>query len=82
MTEPILHPPHETLETRTNRERISVQIYIDSNEACQMIGDEIIQQIKQRSPDQAFVLGLATGSTPIKVYQHLIRAYQAGEVSF
>ena len=55
---------------------------MDSSEACQVIGDEIIQQINQRSPGQAFVLGLATGSTPIKVYQHLIRAYQAGKVSF
>lgn len=62
--------------------RIPTQIYLDSSEACQVIGDEIIQQINQKKIGQPFVLGLATGSTPIKVYQHLIRAYQAGEVSF
>ena len=82
MNESILAYPQETTEKHFNHERIPVQIYLDSNEACQVIGDEIIQQINQRSADQAFVLGLATGSTPIKVYQHLIRAHQAGEVSF
>ena len=82
MTESIVKHPQETFENHANHERIPVQIYLDSSEACQVIGDEIIQQINQRSADQAFVLGLATGSTPIKVYQHLIRAYQAGEVSF
>ena len=82
MTESIVKHPQETFEDHANHERIPVRIYLDSSEACQVIGDEIIQQINQRSPGQAFVLGLATGSTPIKVYQHLIRAYQAGKVSF
>ena len=82
MTKSIVKHSQETFEDHANHERIPVQIYLDSSEACQVIGDEIIQQINQRSADQAFVLGLATGSTPIKVYQHLIRAYQAGEVSF
>ena len=82
MTESIVNHPQETFENHANHERIPVQIYLDSSEACQVIGDEIIQQINQRNPGQAFVLGLATGSTPIKVYQHLIRAYQAGKVSF
>jgi glucosamine-6-phosphate deaminase len=38
-----------------------------------------IQQIA-RKPDS--VLGLATGSTPVALYQQLIAAYQAGAVSF
>jgi glucosamine-6-phosphate deaminase len=82
MTESILNPPQETFEYLANHERIPVQIYLDSSDACQVIADEIVQQINQRSVNQAYVLGLATGSTPIKVYQHLIRAYQAGKVSF
>ena len=82
MNESILTHPKETFENHTNYERIPVQIFFDSSEACRVIGDKIIQQINQRSANQAFVLGLATGSSPIKVYQHLIRAYQAGEVSF
>ena len=82
MTKSIVKHPEETFENLANQERIPVQIYFDSCEASRVIGDEIIRQINQRSPDQAFVLGLATGSTPIKVYQHLIRAYKARIVSF
>ncbi|OOF49346.1 glucosamine-6-phosphate deaminase [Rodentibacter trehalosifermentans] len=36
----------------------------------------------QPSAERPFVLGLPTGSTPLKTYQELIRLYQAGEVSF
>ena len=57
MTESIVKHPQETFENHANHERIPVQIYLDSSEACQVIGDEIIQQINQRSADQAFVLG-------------------------
>lgn len=32
--------------------------------------------------DRPFVLGLPTGSTPLTTYEHLIRLYQAGKVSF
>lgn len=39
----------------------------------------IIRQIRQHP---ASVLGLATGATPILLYQQLITAYQHGEVSF
>ena len=57
MTESIVKQSQETFEDHANHERIPVQIYLDSSEACQVIGDEIIQQINQRSADQAFVLG-------------------------
>ena len=53
MTESILNHPQETFENHANHERIPVQIYLDSREACQVIGDEIIQQINQRSAGQA-----------------------------
>ena len=55
MNESILAYPQETTEKHFNHERIPVQIYLDSNEACQVIGDEIIQQINQRSADQVRV---------------------------
>jgi glucosamine-6-phosphate deaminase len=41
--------------------------------------DIFIQQIKRKP---ASVLGLATGSTPVALYQQLIAAHQAGAVSF
>ncbi len=39
----------------------------------------MVDQVKEK-PDS--VLGLATGSTPIGMYQKMIEAYQNGEVSF
>lgn len=38
--------------------------------------------IRQLQQQPASVLGLATGSTPVALYQRLIRAYQQGEISF
>ena len=32
--------------------------------------------------EHPFVLGLPTGSSPIKVYKKLVAAYKAGEISF
>jgi glucosamine-6-phosphate deaminase len=43
-------------------------------------GAENLIDIIQRNP--ACTLGLATGSTPIGMYQLLVKAYQAGEISF
>jgi len=34
------------------------------------------------TPEKPFVLGLPTGSTPVKTYKYLIELYQAGEISF
>ncbi|AEW77850.1 LOW QUALITY PROTEIN: glucosamine-6-phosphate deaminase [Aggregatibacter actinomycetemcomitans ANH9381] len=44
----------------------------------------IVDRINQFKPteNRPFVLGLPTGSTPLKTYQELIKLYQAGEVSF
>lgn len=44
----------------------------------------IAESINAYQPTAAdpFVLGLPTGSTPLTTYQHLIRLYQQGDVSF
>lgn len=44
----------------------------------------IVDRINQFQPtsDRPFVLGLPTGSTPLKTYQELIALFKAGEVSF
>ncbi|OOF88960.1 glucosamine-6-phosphate deaminase [Rodentibacter ratti] len=44
----------------------------------------IVDRINHFRPtaERPFVLGLPTGSTPLKTYQELIRLHQAGEVSF
>mgnify|MGYP001170055120 CR=1 FL=1 len=44
----------------------------------------IINTINKFKPseDRPFILGLPTGSSPLKTYKHLIELYNAGEVSF
>ena len=67
----------------TSKEHLEVKIYSDSDIASKAVTDYIIEKINQKNKrGEAFVLGLATGSTPIKVYRNLIQAYQNGAVSF
>ena len=67
----------------TSKERLEVKIYSDSDIASKAVTDHIIEKINQKNKrGEAFVLGLATGSTPIKVYRNLIQAYKNGAVSF
>lgn len=67
----------------TSKERVKVKIYNDSDIASKAVTDHIIEKINQKNKrGEAFVLGLATGSTPIKVYRNLIQAYKNGAVSF
>jgi len=46
---------------------------------CSYAADIYVQQLKDK-PDS--VLGLATGSTPIGLYDELARRYEAGEIDF
>ena len=65
------------------REHIEAKIYNDSDIASKAVSDHIIEKINQKTKrGEAFVMGLATGSTPIKVYRNLIQAYKNGTVSF
>ncbi|OPA80211.1 glucosamine-6-phosphate deaminase [Paenibacillus selenitireducens] len=52
----------------------------ETNEELNKVGGNIIASLVQTNPYA--VLGLATGSTPIGIYQELIRTYQNGHVSF
>ena len=67
---------------QTSLELIPVNIFDDSDQASSVIANDIINQINNTVKSRPFVLGLATGSTPIKVYQKLIAAYDEGKVSF
>ncbi len=48
------------------------------------VADYVINKINAAKPtkDNPFVLGLPTGSTPLKTYKELINRYNAGDVSF
>lgn len=54
------------------------------NEVAQWVAHYIIYQINTFNPTESnpFVLGLPTGSTPIKTYKNLIKLYQDGKISF
>jgi glucosamine-6-phosphate deaminase len=56
----------------------------DSDGASQYIAKYIIKRIKDFEPTSGrpFVLGLPTGSSPEKVYNYLVKAFNAGEISF
>ncbi|HHY82211.1 MAG TPA: glucosamine-6-phosphate deaminase [Clostridiales bacterium] len=57
-----------------------MKLFIGASEECdRKAALEIVNQIKEK-PDS--VIGLATGSTPVGMYQNLIRMNHAGEVSF
>lgn len=51
----------------------------DYNDVSQKASELVIDQIKVNPKS---VLGLATGSTPIKLYDNLVKSYQSKEISF
>lgn len=61
-------------------ERIPAHIYEDEVAASNRIAEKIIEAINT-SPG-GYRLGLSTGSSPVYIYQELVRRHKAGEVSF
>jgi len=62
--------PHELIQT---------QVFASSDDASRTVAEEIADLIRVNSArGRNTVLGLATGSTPQSVYEHLIRLHQAG----
>ncbi|QDT05646.1 Glucosamine-6-phosphate deaminase 1 [Rubripirellula lacrimiformis] len=61
----------------TSGNGIAIQIFPDSDLASRAAADEIAALIRSRASEQrCCVLGLATGSTPVRVYQELVRQHQ------
>lgn len=56
----------------------------NSDLVAKWAANHIVNRIKEKAlvTDRPFVLGLPTGSTPLKTYKELIRMYNEGEVSF
>ncbi|MFR9522765.1 MAG: 6-phosphogluconolactonase [Rikenellaceae bacterium] len=74
-------------------EKTPTKIYTSESEAIIYIADIICEAIKSHQSlgstyddimgnDNTFVLGLATGRTPIGLYKELVKRYKAGEISF
>lgn len=67
----------------TQLERIPTQIYNSADDACQTVADAITDLINERNAaNKPTVLGLATGSTPVRLYRELIRRHQEDGLSF
>ncbi|TWT93889.1 6-phosphogluconolactonase [Stieleria varia] len=64
-------------------ERIPVKIFARASDASAAVAAEIAQLIRARaSENKPCVLGLATGSSPIGVYQELVRMHREESLSF
>lgn len=71
--------PHKSVSF----EKIETTIYGTADEACNATANEIATLIKHKqSLGQTTVLGLATGSTPKKVYEALIKLHKEKGLSF
>jgi len=74
-------PPGKFEETRF--EKIHNVIFDDSNLASILVAQEIAELIKQKQlENKTCVLGLATGSSPINVYEELVRMHREEGLSF
>lgn len=64
-------------------EKLPVKIWEDSVEASRHVARSVALAIRQRHQEgEQIVLGLATGSTPIKVYEELVRMHKEEGLSF
>ncbi len=64
-------------------EKLPVRIWSDSRECSGHIAKSIALAIRQKQQDgRSIVLGLATGSTPTKVYDELVRMHREENLSF
>jgi glucosamine-6-phosphate deaminase len=64
-------------------ERIRTTVFQSSDEAVRVVAASIDRLIRRRqAEDRTAVLGLATGSTPVKLYRELIRLHRDEGLSF
>ncbi|HEX9107599.1 MAG TPA: glucosamine-6-phosphate deaminase, partial [Longimicrobiales bacterium] len=69
--------------TTSQRERVHVEIADEYAQIARAVADRIAHIIRTRNAEgQETVLGLATGSTPVGVYQHLIRMHREEGLDF
>ncbi len=65
------------------RERIPTEIFASADEACARVAGEIAALIRRNdAAGKNTVLGLATGSTPVRLYRQLIRLHREEGLSF
>ncbi len=77
-------PNVEKIEvTQTAYENIPCQVFCQAGDAAIAVARHIANQAKNRSAEgRNIVLGLATGSTPVGIYNELVRLHQQEGYSF
>jgi glucosamine-6-phosphate deaminase len=67
----------------TRYEKMHVEVFSDSGNASVAVAREIADLIRARAYQRKkCVLGLATGSSPIRVYEELVRLHKEEGLSF
>jgi glucosamine-6-phosphate deaminase len=75
------HPPGQFENTRF--EKIHNIVFSSSNEGSICVAKEIADLIKEKQHKKELcILGLATGSSPIKIYEELVRMHKEEGLSF
>src|SRR5947199_384523 len=75
--------PRGPIEGRRDREHIRTVVVPDHDDLAALLADRIVEVIHRETAAKGrCVLGLATGSTPLGIYQELIRRHSACEVDF
>src|SRR5262245_54698259 len=70
-------PGRPKFDPLAQRENIPLRVYPHSSEANKAVAGQIADLIRQRAAEgRQFVLGLATGSTPVGVYNELVRLHR------
>ncbi|HRP06539.1 MAG TPA: hypothetical protein PLV87_16625, partial [Opitutaceae bacterium] len=73
---------HRFIEAQ-QRERIVTEVFPRADDACLQVANEIAVLIRSRLAEgKMAVLGLATGSTPVRLYRQLIRIHREEGLSF
>lgn len=68
---------------QTQFEKIDTEIYDDEKQGSKQIAAEIASVIKDKqAQNQTCVLGLSGGSSPLSVYEELVRLHKEEELSF
>src|SRR5260370_2599900 len=75
--------PATTIESSRDRERLKTVVFPEHSDVAARVAERIVEVIQRETQTKGnVVLGLATGSTPLGVYEELIRRHQAGDVDF
>ncbi|MCA9186024.1 MAG: glucosamine-6-phosphate deaminase [Pirellulaceae bacterium] len=79
----IVSRSHNISHTHNRFERIPCQVFPHAREVAAAIASDIANLIRQRAAEgRNCVLGLATGSTPVGIYDELVRLHREEGLSF